>query len=137
MITAAAGEPPDLTVVILTFNEAHHIARAIQSVRNIAREILVIDSFSSDATVTLAQALGARALHEFQVIDVIHHATGIGILVIDTTTVCDRFQAILRAHTLVLTPQLANPQRQLFFFINVELPERHRHASGRTTKSRF
>ncbi|MFL0413122.1 glycosyltransferase family 2 protein [uncultured Sphingomonas sp.] len=66
MITAAAGEPPDLTVVILTFNEAHHIARAIQSVRNIAREILVIDSFSSDATVTLAQALGARVIqHTF------------------------------------------------------------------------
>jgi len=66
MNVAAAGEPPELTVVILTFNEAHHIARAIQSVRKIAREILVIDSFSSDATVVLARALGARVLqHPF------------------------------------------------------------------------
>ena len=56
----------DLTVVILTFDEAHHIARAIESVRAIARDILVIDSFSSDATVTLAEAAGARVVqHAF------------------------------------------------------------------------
>ena len=56
----------DLTVVILTFNEAHHIARAIDSVRGIARDILVVDSFSTDATVALAEAGGARVVqHAF------------------------------------------------------------------------
>lgn len=57
---------PDLTVVILTFNEAHHISRAIASVRNIAREILVVDSYSTDNTVALATDAGARIVqHRF------------------------------------------------------------------------
>lgn len=57
---------PDLTVVILTFNEAHHIERAIASVRAIARSILVVDSFSSDDTVRLARNAGARVVqHRF------------------------------------------------------------------------
>jgi glycosyltransferase involved in cell wall biosynthesis len=57
---------PDITVVILTFNEAHHIVRAIDSVREIAREILVVDSFSTDATRALAEAAGARVVqHPF------------------------------------------------------------------------
>lgn len=56
----------DLTVVIITFNEAHHIARAIASVRAVAREVLVVDSFSTDATVELARRAGARVLqHPF------------------------------------------------------------------------
>jgi glycosyltransferase involved in cell wall biosynthesis len=56
----------DLTVVILTFNEAHHIVRAIDSVRAIAREVLVVDSFSTDATSVLAEAAGARVVqHRF------------------------------------------------------------------------
>jgi glycosyltransferase involved in cell wall biosynthesis len=57
---------PDITVVILTFNEAHHITRAIDSVRAIARAILVVDSFSTDATVAIAEAAGARVIqHAF------------------------------------------------------------------------
>ena len=81
------------------------------------------------------QPLGTRPLHEFQIVDVIHHATGVGVLVIDATAVSERFQAILRAHTLVLTPQLANPPRQLFCMDNVLLPVRQARASGRTTKT--
>jgi glycosyltransferase involved in cell wall biosynthesis len=56
----------DLTVVILTHNEAHHIRRAIASVSGVARHVLVVDSFSSDGTVALARAAGARVLqHPF------------------------------------------------------------------------
>ncbi len=50
----------DLSVIILTFNEEQHIARCIASVRSIAQEIFVVDSFSSDKTVELARELGAR-----------------------------------------------------------------------------
>ncbi|GGE83976.1 glycosyltransferase family 2 protein [Sphingomonas prati] len=53
---------PDLTVVILTFNEAHHIERSIASVATIARDVLVIDSFSTDDTVERARRAGARVL---------------------------------------------------------------------------
>lgn len=39
-----------LSVVIITFNEARNIERAILSVKNIADEIIVVDSFSTDET---------------------------------------------------------------------------------------
>lgn len=55
-----------IAVVILTFNEALHIRRAIESVRSFAGDILVVDSHSTDATVALAEAAGARVLqHRF------------------------------------------------------------------------
>ncbi|WBH17908.1 glycosyltransferase family 2 protein [Sphingomonas radiodurans] len=63
---SAPGPTADLTVVILTYNKAHHIVRAIESVRGIARTIVVVDSFSTDATVALAQAAGTRVVqHAF------------------------------------------------------------------------
>jgi glycosyltransferase involved in cell wall biosynthesis len=51
-----------LAVVILTYNEERHIARAIASVAAIASEIFVVDSFSTDRTVALATAQGATVL---------------------------------------------------------------------------
>ncbi len=51
-----------LTVMILTFNEERHIARAIDSVAEIAAEILVIDSYSTDRTVEIATARGAQVV---------------------------------------------------------------------------
>jgi glycosyltransferase involved in cell wall biosynthesis len=53
---------PDITVIILTFNEARHIVRAIESVREIAREIIVVDSFSTDDTAALAIQAGGRVI---------------------------------------------------------------------------
>lgn len=52
----------DLAVVILTHNESIHISRAIESVRAIAREIFVIDSYSTDKTAEIAEAAGAVVL---------------------------------------------------------------------------
>jgi len=54
--------PLDLTVIILTYNEARHIQRSIASIRSIASDVVVIDSFSTDDTVALANAAGARVL---------------------------------------------------------------------------
>lgn len=48
-----------LTAVILTFNEAAHIAACIQSL-DWADRVLVFDSFSKDDTVELARAAGAE-----------------------------------------------------------------------------
>src|SRR5579863_5942153 len=56
-----------IAVVILTFNESVHLPRALDHVRNFAREIFVIDSSSTDNTVELARAGGAQVLvHPFQ-----------------------------------------------------------------------
>lgn len=52
----------DLAVVILTYNESLHIARAIETVRPFAKEVFVIDSFSTDDTVEIAQSAGATVL---------------------------------------------------------------------------
>lgn len=52
-----------LTVVILTFNEAQHVARAIGSVRDIAQRIVVVNSGSTDTTCKIAGDLGAQVLH--------------------------------------------------------------------------
>lgn len=52
----------DLTVIILTYNEERHIVRAIDSVKGFARRIVVVDSYSSDATVDLARGQGAEVL---------------------------------------------------------------------------
>lgn len=52
----------DVTVVIVAFNEAIHISRAIASVRSFAREVLIVDSFSSDGTPNISEAAGARVL---------------------------------------------------------------------------
>ncbi len=48
-----------LSVVIITFNEESNIARCIVSIKKIADEIIIVDSYSEDNTVTIAEQLGA------------------------------------------------------------------------------
>ncbi len=49
-----------LSVIIITYNEERNIGRCIRSVQDIAAEIVVLDSFSSDRTVAISEELGAR-----------------------------------------------------------------------------
>ncbi|MCW1400967.1 glycosyltransferase family 2 protein [Novosphingobium sp. MW5] len=51
-----------LTVIILTRDEERHIARAIDSVADIASKIFVVDSGSTDRTVKIAESKGAHVL---------------------------------------------------------------------------
>lgn len=51
-----------LSVVIITFNEEANIARCLEAARPVADELLVIDSFSTDRTVEICRALGARVI---------------------------------------------------------------------------
>lgn len=51
-----------ISVIILTYNEEMHIARSISSVKDIAAEIFVIDSGSTDSTVAIAKKLGAHVI---------------------------------------------------------------------------
>ncbi|MEY2890691.1 MAG: hypothetical protein RJA98_599 [Pseudomonadota bacterium] len=54
--------PLDLTVVILTKNETLHIARALENLEGLAKDVILVDSFSTDDTVAIAQAHGATVL---------------------------------------------------------------------------
>ncbi|MBS1505165.1 MAG: glycosyltransferase [Bacteroidetes bacterium] len=56
-----------ISVVIITFNEEENIARCIDSVRPIADEIVVIDSFSKDLTKKICLEKGVRFIeHPFE-----------------------------------------------------------------------
>ncbi len=49
-----------ITTIILTYNEEIHLKRCIDSIKSISSQIVVVDSFSSDTTVELAQEMGAE-----------------------------------------------------------------------------
>lgn len=49
-----------ISAIILTYNEEKHIARCIQSLKGLIDDVFVIDSYSSDRTVEIAESLGAR-----------------------------------------------------------------------------
>ena len=56
-----------ISVVIITYNEERNIERCISSVLNIADEIIVVDSYSEDNTIAIAQGLGAKVTqHPFE-----------------------------------------------------------------------
>ncbi|MCS7465778.1 glycosyltransferase family 2 protein [Stieleria sp. ICT_E10.1] len=52
----------NITVVILTKNEANHLRRALDSIQAISDEVFVIDSYSTDDTVKIAEDFGAVVL---------------------------------------------------------------------------
>ncbi len=50
----------DLSVIILTYNEEKHIERCIKSLKPFAKEIFIVDSYSTDKTLEIAEKLGAK-----------------------------------------------------------------------------
>ncbi|TGE27178.1 glycosyltransferase family 2 protein [Hymenobacter metallicola] len=59
--------PISLSVVIITFNEEANIGRCLAAVPDVADEVLVVDSFSTDRTVAICQQHGARVVqHAFE-----------------------------------------------------------------------
>lgn len=55
------SQTPVLSVIVITRNEAHQVARCLGSV-SFADEIVVVDSGSTDGTQKLAASLGARVI---------------------------------------------------------------------------
>lgn len=54
----------NLSVVVITLNEEKNLARCLQSVKDIADEIVVVDSFSTDNTVAIAESFGAKVIQQ-------------------------------------------------------------------------
>lgn len=50
---------PDVSVLVLTFNEALHIQRCIDKIKGLTLKIFIVDSCSSDQTAQIATAAGA------------------------------------------------------------------------------
>jgi len=56
-----------ISVVIITLNEEKNIARCIESVKGVADEVVVVDSYSTDRTEEICLKLGARFItHVFR-----------------------------------------------------------------------
>jgi glycosyltransferase involved in cell wall biosynthesis len=56
-----------LSAVIITFNEERNIGRCLDSLADVADEVVVVDSFSSDKTEEICRAKGARFIqHAFE-----------------------------------------------------------------------
>ena len=56
-----------LSAVIIAFNEEQNLARCLDSLEGIVDEVLVVDSGSTDRTIAIAEARGARVLtHAFE-----------------------------------------------------------------------
>ena len=51
-----------LTVIILTYNEELHLARCLESAMRLTPHIVVVDCFSSDRTIEIAQSFGVTIL---------------------------------------------------------------------------
>ncbi|MDQ3228160.1 MAG: glycosyltransferase family 2 protein [Pseudomonadota bacterium] len=57
------SEQLPLSGVVITRNESDRIARCVASMRAVCAEVIVLDSGSTDETVAIARALGARVEH--------------------------------------------------------------------------
>ena len=58
---------PNLSVVIITFNEEKNIARCLASIETIADDIIVVDSFSTDKTEEICLQFKVRFIqHRFE-----------------------------------------------------------------------
>ena len=58
--------PEKLSVLIPVFNEEANLPACLESVRPLADEIFIVDSFSTDKTLEIAKAAGARVVqHEY------------------------------------------------------------------------
>lgn len=53
-----------ISAVIITFNEEKNLARCIKSLKPVADEIIVLDSFSTDRTVAIARKAGATVYQQ-------------------------------------------------------------------------
>lgn len=58
---------PKLSVVIITYNEEKNIARCIESVQDIADDIVIVDSYSTDNTKSICEQYNVRFIeHKFE-----------------------------------------------------------------------
>lgn len=56
--------PVPLSIVVITFNEERNIGRCLDALGDIADEVVVVDSCSTDETVSICESRGARVVQQ-------------------------------------------------------------------------
>jgi glycosyltransferase involved in cell wall biosynthesis len=114
-----------LSVIVITRDEERHIRDCLASVRDLADELLVVDSGSLDGTVEIAREMGARI--EIRPFDnfakqrnaAIEMAKGDWIFFIDADERCTRYLgAEIEFRVLMAEPEIAGfwvPRRNIIF----------------------
>ena len=51
---------PDISLIVLTYNESAQIKRCVESAKSICGDIFIVDSYSTDKTLKVAAALGCK-----------------------------------------------------------------------------
>jgi len=88
--------------VILTFNEAIHLRRCIQSIKEVVDEIFIVDCYSTDETLAIAADMGVRVIQNAWV----NHATQFNFAL---TKLGENVSWVLRIDAdEYLTPELAD-----------------------------
>ena len=54
---------PLLAAVMIVKNEEQHLARCLASIKEACDEIIIVDTGSTDSTISIAQSFGARVYH--------------------------------------------------------------------------
>ena len=54
----------DLSVALIVYNEEERLYKTLESIKDIASEIIVIDSNSTDNTCAIAESFGAKVYNE-------------------------------------------------------------------------
>ncbi|MBT8332765.1 MAG: glycosyltransferase family 2 protein, partial [Deltaproteobacteria bacterium] len=61
------AKPVKISAVIITYNEERNIGRCLDSVREVADEIVVVDSYSTDKTKEICHSMNVKFLqHHFE-----------------------------------------------------------------------
>ncbi|MBC8326789.1 MAG: tetratricopeptide repeat protein [Verrucomicrobia subdivision 3 bacterium] len=92
----AASETPRLSVCMIVKDEEEFILQAIKSVKDLAHQVVVVDTGSTDRTVALAESLGAE-VHHFEWNEnfsdarnySLEHVTGDWVLILDADEILD------------------------------------------------
>ena len=54
----------NISATIITLNEEKHIREVIENVQKVCKEVIVVDSFSTDDTIAIAKKLGAKVIEQ-------------------------------------------------------------------------
>jgi glycosyltransferase involved in cell wall biosynthesis len=58
------AQPPTVSLIVITRDEAELIGQCLASAKSFCAELVVVDSFSTDRTVAIAESLGARVFQQ-------------------------------------------------------------------------